>query len=244
MKRELLLLLLALTAAGAPHKVVRNTPTLEFSYQWPAEAVALPALDLWFYNDAKRNLAEAQKDAADDRRLGSKVSPPYFRKHEVSEQWTTAGTSPRLLSFVADLGWDTGGAHPNRGTKALLWDRALGRAVSVGALFASASEFATLTRSLYCKKLDAERAKRREGEGPSLLGSDDPFDKCPKSSELAVYPTDKNRNGRFDRIVFTASPYVAGPYVEGEYEITLPVTPQLIAALKPEYRASFEPQRQ
>jgi hypothetical protein len=91
----------------------------------------------------------------------------------------------------------------------------------------------------YCKRLDAERAKRRQGE---KLGGE--FDQCPKYSELSVYPADKNRNGRFDRITFVASPYVAGPYVEGEYEISLPVSSALIAAMKPEYRASFEVQRQ
>ena len=43
---------------------------------------------------------------------------------------------------------------------------------------------------------------------------------------------------------FVASPYVAGPYVEGEYEVELPVTARLIEALRPEYRESFEAQRQ
>ena len=101
------------------------------------------------------------------------------------------------------------------------------------------SSFSAATRASYCKRLDAERAKRRQGE---KLGGE--FDQCPKYSELSVYPADKNRNGRFDRITFVASPYVAGPYVEGEYEISLPVSSALIAAMNPEYRSSFEVQRQ
>jgi len=51
-------------------------------------------------------------------------------------------------------------------------------------------------------------------------------------------------NGIIDQISFVASPYVAGPYVEGAYEIALPVTSAIIAALKPEYRSSFEVHRQ
>jgi len=41
-----------------------------------------------------------------------------------------------------------------------------------------------------------------------------------------------------------ADPYVAGPYAEGNYTVDLAVTSAVIAALKPEYRASFELQPQ
>jgi hypothetical protein len=70
------------------------------------------------------------------------------------------------------------------------------------------------------------------------------FDECPKLDEIAIVPTDKNGNGRFERLILTASPYVAGPYSEGSYEIDLSVTADLIAALKSEYRGSFESQPQ
>jgi hypothetical protein len=46
------------------------------------------------------------------------------------------------------------------------------------------------------------------------------------------------------RITFHADPYVAGPYAEGDYDIDLPVTTAVIEAIKPEYRSSFETQRQ
>ena len=45
---------------------------------------------------------------------------------------------------------------------------------------------------------------------------------------------------RFESLVLIASPYVAGPWVEGSYEINLPVTADLITALKSEYQGSFE----
>ena len=70
------------------------------------------------------------------------------------------------------------------------------------------------------------------------------FDECPKLSEIAIVPTDNDKNGRFERLILTASPYVAGPYVEGSYEIDLSVTPDLIASLKADYRDSFEVQPQ
>jgi len=82
--------------------------------------------------------------------------------------------------------------------------------------------------------------KRREGEKLDLPE----FNSCPRYSDLAIAPVDNDKDGRFDSISFVAAPYVAGPYVEGDYEIVLPVTAKLIAALKPQFRSSFEPQRQ
>jgi hypothetical protein len=35
-------------------------------------------------------------------------------------------------------------------------------------------------------------------------------------------------------------PYEAGPYAEGAYEVTLPVSAAVVAAVKGEYRPSFE----
>jgi hypothetical protein len=239
MNRTIALIALALTAASAPHKVVRNTPALEFDYEWPAEAAAIPALDLRLYTEAKRNLAEAQKNAREDQAF-ARQQKRDFNQHDYSMTWTMEGESRRLLSLSSDLGSFEGGAHPNSNYGSLLWDRALNREIGMHALFATAAQFAAVSRASYCKKLDAERAKRREGEKLDLPE----FSACPKYSDLAIYPVDKNKNGRFDRITCMASPYVAGPYVEGEYEITLPITPAMIATLKPDYRSSFEAQRQ
>jgi hypothetical protein len=107
-------------------------------------------------------------------------------------------------------------------------------------LFLRKGAFAALTRARYCAALNAERSKRREGEKLDLPD----FNACPKYGDLAIALLDKDKNGRFDTIDFVASPYTAGPYAEGEYEIPLPVTSQLIAGIKPEYRNSFERQRQ
>lgn len=229
------LALVVTAAAGPPHKVVRSTAALEFDYEWPAEAAAIPALDLRLYTEAKRRLADAQKNAAEDQAL-ARQQKRDFHPHSVTTTWTTEGETARLLSLSSDNGSDEGGAHPNSSYGSLLWDRQLNREIGINGLFVGAAQFAAVTRATYCKKLNAERASRREGEKLDLPD----FNACPKYSDLAIYPVDKNHNGRFDRITFMASPYIAGPYVEGEYEVTLGVTPQLVAVLKPEYRNSFE----
>ena len=88
----------------------------------------------------------------------------------------------------------------------------------------------------WCDALNKAREEKR-GEP---VGGEGMFDDCPKLGDIAIVPTDQDGNGRFERMVLTASPYVAGPYAEGSYEIELTVTPDLIAALRSDYRDSFE----
>jgi hypothetical protein len=232
---------LLLTAAAPSQKAVeieRNSKTLEFSSSWPAEAAVIPALNRRFRTASDQAWREARSNVVADQKLTLEQKRP-FNRQSYSMAWTTAGQSKRLLSLQSELGTFTGGAHPNRSYGALLWDRAFGRQVTLDSLFARSGGLAAVTRTAYCSALDAERLKRREGE--KLDGE---FGECPKYSELAIAPADGDKDGSFDRLSFVASPYTAGPYVEGEYEISLPVTAALIAALHPQYRASFEAQRQ
>jgi hypothetical protein len=232
-------LLCAAAAAAKPVKVEHNSKALEFSYGWPAEAAAIPALDRRFRTDMAKTLREARANAREDQQL-AKSQNRDFNAHYYSMEWTTAGESARLLSLQSENGSFTGGAHPNTSYGALLWDRRTLREARIGSLFTRSGDFSAVTRSAYCKSLDAQRAKKRDGEKLDLPD----FNECPKYSDLAIAPVDRNKNGRFDAIDFTASPYVAGLYVEGEYSVVVPVTARLIAALKPQYRASFEAQRQ
>jgi hypothetical protein len=99
-----------------------------------------------------------------------------------------------------------------------------------------------LLRQPYCKALDAERNKRR---GPDYTpGSIAEFDSCPKLLDLALIPSSSVDGGKFDQIHLIAAPYQVGSYAEGEFDIALPVSARLIAAMKPRYRASFSAQRQ
>jgi hypothetical protein len=225
-------------AEAKPVKIERNSAALEFTYEWSSEAAAVPALNRRLQAEAAKAYREALANANQDQLLAKQQKRDYNPEF-YSMSWTTAGQSPRLLSLQNELGTFIGGAHPNSNNGALLWDRRLNQQVSVDALFLQRQAFNALTRVRYCALLNAERKKRRQGE---MLGGD--FDQCPKYSELAITPSDKDKDGLFDTIAFVASPYVAGPYVEGEYEIGVPVTRQLIAGMKPAYRVSFAAQRQ
>lgn len=231
--------LLCIGAAGSQAvKIERKSTSLDFTYGWPVEAAAISRLDRKFRTQMAKSYREAIENALDDQAIARQQKRPYNKDFFLME-WSTAGRTSRLLSLQGQLSTYTGGAHPNTSYNALLWDRRLGKEVSVGALLTGRANLAAVMRPAYCKALDVERLKRRRGE---KIGGE--FDQCPKFTDLAIAPSDPNRTGRLDTIDFVASPYVAGPYAEGQYEISLPVTAKLIAALRPEYRASFEPQRQ
>ena len=230
---------LSATAGSAkPVKTERVSNALEFSYEWPAKAQAITGLRAYLKADLEKAFRQFSADAADDQKIAHTNSYP-FRQHSYSMSWDSEGESPRLISLEGELAWDSNGAHPNSSTKALLWDRQADRQLAVSDLFSNGNAFAPQTRTAFCKALDAERLRRREGE--KLEGE---FAQCPPYKELAILPVDRNHDKRFDHILFVAPPYVAGPYVEGEYEISIPVTARLIAAMKPDYRSSFQAQRQ
>lgn len=233
--------LLCTAAAGSRAvKIERNSAVLEFTYEWPDEASAIPALDRKFQAEAaavyRRNLILARENHKiyQQQQRGS-IADFY------SKQWTTAGESRKLLSLKYQHSAYTGGAHPNTDYGVLLWNRGRRRQITMSNLFLRPTTFNALMRAPYCRALDSERRKRRGKDWKLGLPE---FNACPKFTDLAIAPVDGNRNGRFDALAFIASPYLAGPYSEGKYETVLPVTRQLIAGLRPEYRNSFEAQRQ
>jgi hypothetical protein len=113
----------------------------------------------------------------------------------------------------------------------------LNREIAIRNLLRPGKSWAGAIRQPFCVLLDRERAKRRE----EPVKKDDFFANCPALSSVSILLEDSDKNRRFDHILVTADPYVAGPYVEGAYEISLPLTEAMIERLKPEYRASFEP---
>ena len=227
--------LVAAAAAARPFKAELKNADADFSYSWSSEVSAVPALVKRFGADMRQRRAAtiAGGKKLHALRKGGDVS--YMHATEIS----TAGQSARLLSLEIGYAEYSGGAHSNYGYDSLLWDRRANREIPFDALFIRPGSFTALTRPSYCKALDAERLKRREGE--KLEGE---FAQCPKYSDLAIAPADEDKDRRFDTIRFIAAPYTAGPFSEGEYALELPVTRQLIAAIKPLYRPSFEPQRQ
>jgi len=215
---------------------------IDFHFAWSAEAAAVPELVARFEADRSTKLSALEAGAEEEReqrnreKLGLTVVG-----FEQSTDYVTAGQSPRLLSLSVAVSAYTGGAHSNFGFGSLLWDRRAKREIGDADLFALPPDRERLLTRGWCDALNKAREKKR---GQPIGGGGGMFDDCPRLDKIAIVPTDKDKNGRFERLILTASPYVAGSFAEGSYKIDLVVTPALFAALKPEYRASFEVQPQ
>lgn len=216
-------------------KVGEENDLYVFDYGYPAAAGAIPALKAWLDADIDKQRAELAKDAREGKRAADEGGFP-FRPYSRSLDWQVVTDLPGWLSLSTIVGTDSGGAHPNYVFDALLWDRVAGRRVAVEELFISKKALSDAIRAPFCDAIDAQRAKKRGGKIDRHSG--DPFDECLDPVELTVILGSSNRKA-FDRIGILAAPYAAGPYVEGDYEVTLPVTSAVMAAVKPRYRPVF-----
>jgi len=227
----------ARSAAPAPKPFAfdEENELIEFHFGWSAEAAAVPLLVERFRKEMDKARADLVAGAEEDKAFREKEGFD-FHPHSSTTDYKTAGQSHRLLSMSVDAASYTGGAHGNYGTNALLWDRTAAREIKIADLFAAAPNMSRQLTQRWCDALNKAREEKR-GEP---VGGGGIFDECPALTEIAIVPTDKDGNGRFERLILTASPYVAGPYAEGAYGIDLGVTPALIATLKAEYRDSFE----
>jgi hypothetical protein len=214
-------------------EVSEENDLYSFDYAYPAAAAALPGVRAILEEDLKTRKAELVTQATEERDMAKESGFPY-RSHYLSVGWDVVTEIPGWLSLSAGIETYTGGAHGNHGFDALLWDKKAGKMRDVGELFTSDAALRDAIQPAFCKALDKERAKRREGYGGDNFG----FDECIDPLESTVILGSSSKKA-FDRIGILVPPYAAGPYVEGSYEVTVPVTQAVLAAVKPEYKASF-----
>ena len=221
------------TGPGGGTAVAEATDLYTFEYGWPSDAAAAPGIAALL----ERRRAEARAvlvAEAREAKADAEANGFPFRPHHRETEWLLAADTPRFVSLTADTATYSGGAHGMYGREALVWDRKESVALDPVEMFESGAALTGAIRPAYCEALDRQRAERRGA--PVEPGT--PFGECPSVSELTVIAG--SSDGRaFDRIGFYAGPYVAGPYAEGDYEVTLPVTPAILAAVKPAYRDAF-----
>lgn len=205
----------------------------EFSYTWPAKAAAVPQLTTRFAAERDRLLAEQRADWDEALREFAEGDCLGCVNRSFDKDWQVVADLPRFLSLSASFYAYTGGAHGNGAFDALVWDREAGEAIDPKAMFRSPEALQEALGPAWCKALKAEKIKRFEG-----AYSDDGLFACPAIADLTVLVGSASRTS-FDRIGLIAAPYVAGSYAEGVYEVTLPVTREVLAAVKPGYVAAF-----
>jgi len=219
----------------AGRKVAEETGLVLIEYSYPAEAAAIPALAAVLDADLEKQRTDLVDQAQDGAQLAKESGYP-FNPYGFWEEWQVAADLPRWLSLSANVSVYSGGAHPNHWFDALLWDREEGIRREALDLFSSKEAFNAATREAFCEEIDRQREEKR-GEKVER-SSDNPFDECLDPADYRVVPGSSTGKA-FDRVGILVPPYEAGPYAEGSYEVTLPVTPALLDAVKPEYRAYF-----
>jgi hypothetical protein len=222
-------------AHGKPREVKQSDDLVDFQYSYPAAADAIPDLKAMLDADLEKQKADLIADAKQQRAERNEADFPY---HPLGSwtAWKVVTDLPRWLSLSAEVSTYEGGAHPNHAFDALLWDRQENRRRAPLDLFTSKAALSRAIRKDFCAALDRQRAEKR-GE-PVKPGSTEEFDRCIDPVESTVILGSSNHK-TFDRIGVLVAPYSAGPYAEGDYEVTLPVTKAVLAAVKPEYQASF-----
>ena len=230
------LLLVAAAPASKPGGVEVKTADYTFSYRWPAAVDAIPALRSRLdaeQSSLRRDLARSagawRKEVAGDPDL-------RFVPYDLQTEWKVVANLPDWLSLSKASSLYEGGAHPNHDFGSLVWDRAAGQARKPLDLFVSAKALDAAIARPFCDALDRQRAKRRGA--PVNRASGDDFDACIAPSEQTVILGSSNRR-TFNRIGILVPHYAAGPYSEGSYDVTVPVTAEVLKAVKPEFRAAF-----
>ena len=224
----------AQTPVAARNVTVEND-AYEFSYSYPAEAGAIPALRALLDEDLEKERTELISDSKEGQEDARKNGYP-FNAYSHSIEWQVVTDMPAWLSMSTLVGYFSGGAHPNYGYEALLWDKIAGLGRQPTDLFTSKAALAAAIRDPFCKELEKERAKKRGNE--KWGGDISEFTKCIDPTEQTVILGSSNGKA-FNRIGVLISPYAAGPYAEGSYEVTVPVTAKVLAAVRPEYKATF-----
>lgn len=226
-------------AASAAPAVARkesvSNDLYEFDYAYPVQAAVIPDLRKWLDADLEKQRGELIENAQEGLDASKKDDFP-FNPYGSWTDWKVVTDLPGWLSLSGEISSFEGGAHPNHGFTALIWDKQANVRREAEELFTSEAALARAIQSDFCRAIDKQRAEKR-GE-PVQKGTDDPFSECLDPTKSTIILGSSNGKA-FDRIGVLVAPYEAGPYAEGSYEVTLPVTDAVLAAVKPQFRATF-----
>lgn len=207
----------------------------EFSYAWPAQVSAIPALVTVL--ESRRDAALAEQKTYWDESLES--CPPdsvACRNASFDLEWQVVADLENYLSLSSGFSSYSGGAHGIYGRGSLVWDRTRDVAIEAVDLFVSPAALDAAIGEAACDALNREREKRRGA--PVNVEADDWFNQCVSMEETVLFIGSSNGK-TFDRLGVYYGPYVAGSYAEGDFEFTLPVTQAVLEAVKSEYREAF-----
>jgi hypothetical protein len=145
--------------------------------------------------------------------------------------WSLTAATGRLLSLQRSEYVYTGGAHPNHGTGAIIWDLRAQQPVKASVMFGAGDDAAIDTA--LCDAIAAEKKAR---------GTFADWDRgtwpCPSWRKARFVLAPSTEAGKFGGLLFLFDPYDIGPYAEGPYAVDLPWT-VFKGAIAPAYAGEF-----
>jgi hypothetical protein len=203
-------------APPTPTHYVNATPDAKIELVLPADIARYPDLHAKLFNDGKLELLDFLKHAIEDRRRFAKKGVSQPTPYERRVVWTITAVTPHLISLRESWFDDTGGAHPNHGSGALLWDRMRGVMLLQGELFKPDADTTAL---------DAVLCRATTKAKESRVGPSDPKTwSCPKFSDSHAVLVPAARPYRVGGMMFLFDPYLIGAYAEGDYEVLIPLS--------------------
>ena len=204
--------------------IERSARDYQFSYSFPIEAAAIPAIDALLRRDARETEAAVRRAAAEARREAGRD----FIPHELRQEWRTDANLAELVALSGSAQSFTGGAQVNTRFVTFLWDRSAGERIEFRDLFSDPdAALAALTRG-FCPLLDQERARRREG-GEGRID-------CPELDDHPITLV-TGPSGPIEAFRVLVEPYAAGSYAEGTYEIDVPVSDEVLRLMRARFGA-------
>jgi hypothetical protein len=205
-----------------------------FAFIYPRAAERIPALMTTLRREAIARetwmRARANETCAERRESGDEC-PGSSMVYE--QGWTLNADLPALAAASSFSFFYTGGAHEGAGTDAILVDRRAGRRIGLGDLFTDRRRGLAMVQHDFCRVLMAQMRERHQGDDYAAENEMP----CPAVGGQPV--TLCAEHGRITTMMALLNRYTMGPWAEPGYEVEFAMTPAMIVALKPAYRASF-----
>ena len=213
----------------------KDNEAISFFYGFPKELQREQKLTAFLRKDAdqlyRQWIGVARRDQAKAVRMG--IPPGIYERIVVERRWAVTGRAPRLIGLIQADG-DVS-IHEQVIERPVIWDRQTGKFIGFKDLFVDPEAALRRIRSGYCPLLKKEVVEREpssiEDSGTSSA------DYCPPLSDFPPPVLAGGRDGKIDGFLILLGHFRV--YAEGPYQVEVPATAELIALIKPEYRADF-----
>ena len=229
------LALAATPALGADYDKTEKSPLYELRLRVPAAAMAIPLLRDRVLALYKADADQAKHDAKED-----KADNPSFNPYAIDTTWRITFENDAVISLSGETYADTGGAHPNGGFQSLVWDKKVGRAVPIEALFAPDQvKPALIAIADAASRAWAKTYTQRSGQKPGPEADVAKDGIGPDAEKLKTYAlTYAKGQSSANGIVLLYGAGQVWPHVLGDFRLSVPAS-VFVKYLAPQWKAVF-----